>query len=128
MRCGTLITISIFALFGCHSVIQRQDFVGTYFRVPTVHDEPSGRLVLSKNGHYSFFSDVPNITNSATGEPFSSEDYGSWTADTKAIILHPDGGEEEKLPVVRWTPQIELEWKPSILMKKEPNQSPDPAP
>ncbi len=128
MRRAIFIASSILALIGCRSVTQRQDFIGTYFRVATVHDEPSGKLVLSEDGRYSFLSVLSGTIDSATGAPFYSEEFGSWTVVPTAIILHTEGGEEKKLIVRQSTPQIELEWNTSVRLRKEPNQPSQPMP
>ena len=123
MRGVSFIVLALFVCAGCHSVIERQDCIGTYFRVPKVHDEPTGELVLSKDWRYSFLSILPGTIDPATGAPFYFEDFGSWSVEVGAIILRREDGEERRLKVLSPAPQIELEWSPSVRLKKEPNQS-----
>lgn len=128
MRRVALITLTLSLLPGCRSIAGPSDFAGTYFRLATVHNAPSGRLVLSKDGRYRFVSVIPGTVDPATGAPFYTEDLGTWTVDLPAIILRADSGEERKLVVRHSRSPIELEWSAAVRLRKESNQSPTSEP
>ena len=83
----------------------KRDVAGTYFRVPTVHDEPTGRLELAADGRYEFDSILPQSVDSATGSPFHLEEFGTWVQKRQIIVLTSSEGHIKNLGA-----RIELLW------------------